>query len=117
MRPPTWVWESVVVGSILVVVVFVTGNSATEYLGAAAVTLSFCHAQVADRLAERDALRARPQVACHAWATRYLVTKEALWLLYFVVHHSWSALTGVCLFLLYPLWRTLYRRRYPLAAV
>ncbi len=45
-----------------------------------------------------------------AWAMRYLVTKECIWVAYFVIHCAWSALVGAGLFLLYPLWRSWYRR-------
>lgn len=112
----TWHLEIAVVAAVLVVVALATGGGAIELIGAGAVTLSFAHAQVADRLAEREASRARPSVECHRWATRYLVGKEALWLAYFVAHHSWSALAGVILFLAYSPWRHWWRARHPLGA-
>lgn len=110
----TWKVEFAVVGVVLGVVVNLTGGGLVEMLGGLAVLLSFGHAQVADRLAEREAARKRPTVECHSWATRYLVGKEALWLVYFVLHHSWSALAGVGLFLVYPVWRRFWRTRKPL---
>ena len=110
----TWQVELTAVAAILGAVAIVTGGRAIELLGAGAVTLSFAHAQVADRLAEREAARARPSVDCHRWAARYLVGKEALWLAYFVAHRSWSALAGVALFLAYPVWRRWWRARRPL---
>ena len=110
----TWHFELAVVATVLSIVVLATGAAAVEWLGAAAVTLTFAHAQVADRLAERDAAREKPSVDCHRWATRYLVTKECLWLVYFVMHHSWSALAGVGLFLAFPVWRKWWRKRKPL---
>ena len=115
MTVKTWHFELGVVAAVLAAVVVCTGGSYVEWIGAAAVTLSFVHAQVADRLAEKDAARPKPAVACHRWATRYLVGKEALWLAYFVIHQSWSALAGVGLFLAFPVWRRLWRRKYPLA--
>lgn len=111
----TWMIEMSVVAGVLTAVALGSGGGLTELLGAAAVTLTFGHAQVAERLAERDAARERPSVRCHRWAMRYLVTKEALWLLYFVIHKSWAALAGVFLFLLYPIWRRFWRARKPLA--
>jgi hypothetical protein len=110
----TWQAELAVVASVLVGVAIATSGGPLELLGAGAVTLSFAHAQVADRLAERDAARDRPSVACYRWATRYLVGKESLWCVYFVLHHSWAALAGVALFIAYPAWRAAYRRRWPL---
>jgi hypothetical protein len=110
----TWHFEMGVVAAVLAAVVIASGGSYVEWIGAAAVLGTFGHAQVADRLAEKDAARERPSVECHKWATRYLVGKESLWLLYFVIHHSWSALAGVGLFLAFPLWRRWWRRRHPM---
>jgi len=101
----TWYIELGVVVAILAAVAIGTGGGTLEMVGAGAVALSFAHAQVANRLAEAEAERrayvrfADGQtdalaVAYHRWATRYLVGKEALWLAYFVAHHSWSALAG-----------------------
>jgi hypothetical protein len=96
-----------------------TGAPLLECVGAAAVLASFAHAQVADRMAEYSAKAeyfsepvlgfTRP-AACWRWALRYFVTKELLWLVYFVAHRSWSALVGVGVFLAYPLWRKWWRR-------
>lgn len=113
----TWRIEMLVVAIVLVGVVLISGGGWLELIGAAAVLLSFGHAQVADRLAEAEQDRqaasppgvVRDSVECHRWATRYLVGKESLWLLYFVAHRSWSALAGVALFLVYPLWRRYWR--------
>jgi len=121
-RVKTWQFELAAVAAVLSGVVIATGAAPVEWLGAAAVTLTFAHAQVADRLAEneqerqsyvRDEVAQRYSVSCHAWATRYLVTKECLWLVYFVLHHSWSALAGVGLFLAYPVWRKWWRKKHP----
>lgn len=98
-----------VVAAVLLTVVLITRGGWLELLGAGAVLLSFAHAQVADRLAELEGKREAPQVHCYKWATRYLVGKEMLWLVYFVLHHSWSALAGVGLFLAYPVWRKWWR--------
>ena len=110
----TWQAEFSFVGAVLVIVAGLSGGGALEMLGAAAVLLSFAHAQVADRLAEREAHRLAQSVECHRWATRYLVCKELLWCGYFVLHGSWSALAGVGLFLAYPLWRRWWRKLRPL---
>lgn len=111
----TWHVEIGLVALVLGAIALATGGP-VEWIGAGAVTLSFAHAQVADRLAEREATRPADagSVACYRWATRYLVSKEALWLLYFTLHRSWTALAGVGLFLAYPLWRRVWRRNMPL---
>lgn len=110
----TWHAEMAFVALSLAGVVIATNGGALEWLGAAAVLLSFGHAQVADRLAEREAARERPSVECHQMATGYLVGKESLWFAYFVLHQSWSALVGVVLFIAYPLWRRAWRARNPI---
>lgn len=116
MKFRTWHGESAVVASVLIAVVLATGGAWIELLGAGAVLLSFMHASVADRLAEREAARGPSGVTvdCHRWNTRYLVGKESLWLIYFIAHGSWSALAGVGMFLVYPLWRKYWRSHFPL---
>lgn len=52
-------------------------------------------------------------VDCHWKLKWYLVSKEIWWLIYFVYLGAWSALVGVGLFLLYPLWRHWYRSKWP----
>ena len=53
----TWHAEAFVVAAVLAAVVIATGNVAREWIGAAGVLGSFLSAQVADRLAEREAAR------------------------------------------------------------
>lgn len=110
----TWHIEGSVVAVVLVTVALASGGGALELLGAAAVQLTFHHASVSQRLAEREAARDRPSVECHRWAGRYFIGKELLWCAYFILHGSWSALAGVGLFLVYPIWRRWWRQRYPL---
>lgn len=110
----TWHVEIAAVAAVLLTVAIASGGGWIELLGATAVSLTFAHAQVADRLAEKDAARERPSVECHRWAMRYLVSKELLWLVYFVAHRSWAALAGVALFLAYTPWRRWWRQRHPL---
>lgn len=118
----TFQLEALVVAVVLATVVLLTGGKPVEWLGAAAVFFTFCYTQVGARLAEAEAERTRlehalhataeprliytgPAVACHRWLTRYLLLKELCWLAYFVWLGAWSALVGVFVFLLYPLWR------------
>jgi hypothetical protein len=111
---PTWVGELAVVAAVLGGVLLVTGAPWFELVGSCAVLASFAHGQVSDRLAEREAARTSPEVHCHAWARRYFLSKEALWLVYFVAKGAWSAFVGCAVFLAYPAWRTWWRRRSPL---
>jgi hypothetical protein len=106
----TWQAEFFVVAAILGVLVLFTRGNWVEGVGALAVLLNFGHSQVADRLAEKEAAKSQPDVDCHRWLRRYFFGKEILWLIYFVIHQSWSALAGVCIFLAYPLWRRWWRK-------
>jgi hypothetical protein len=114
----TWKVEMMVAATVLCAVVFISGRyeNVVEWIGASAVLLTFAHMQVADRLAESAAYGTAGNmgyanvVGCFAWARRYLVGKEILWMAYFILHQSWSALAGVGLFLLYPVWRAWWRR-------
>lgn len=106
---PTWVFELSVVYTILSAVVVLTNGSALEWIAVGAVTASFAHGQVAERMAAKEAAREKPDVHCHAWSTRYFVGKEILWFVYFAAKGSYAALAGVVLFLLYPVWRKLWK--------
>lgn len=77
--------------------------------------LSFGHAAISDRMTEKQAAMVRPDVECYRWSWRYFIGKEALWVAYFILHRSYAALVGCGLFLVYPAWRKVYRRRRPLA--
>lgn len=107
----TWQIESAVALTVLSAVAYCGGNSLIEWLGVGAVWLSFMHGQVADRMVERQAAQAIPDVHCFRTARWYFAGKEVLWVAYFVAHRSYSALVGCALFLAYPLWRAWYRRQ------
>ena len=117
----TYQAELLFVVVVLTLTVIFTHGGWLEALGAAAVVAGFAHAQVSDRLAEWAQMTDRQfsgggngtkvHAACWRWSLRYFVTKETLWLAYFVAHRSWSALAGVGVFLAYPVWRKWYRGR------
>lgn len=111
----TWMYESIVAAIVLITVAWLTGNSSAEWIGAAAVFCAFNHAQIADRLAEKQKFKVEPDVPCYWKLGIFFVLKEAFWLTYFLMHQSYSALVGVVLFLLYPLWRGLWRHYNPIA--
>lgn len=110
----TWQLEFAAVALALGAVAWASGGG-REWLAAAGVLGSFGHAQVSDRLAEREAARERPAVACHAMAGRYFIAREVAWVAYFATGRCWSALVGCAVFLAYPPWRRWWRRRRPLA--
>ena len=113
---PTWRAEMTVVAAVLATVTTATHGDWRAWVAACAVLMSFGHAQVADRLAEREAHRERPVVECYRKAARYFIAKEILWFAFFVSTGAWAALAGVVLFMAYPPWRSFYRRRHPIDA-
>jgi hypothetical protein len=108
----TWQAEGAVVAAILAMTVVLSGGHLREWIGALAVQLTFHHGAISDRMAEQQALKS--DVSCWRWSQRLFVGKEALWLAYFGLSQTWSALVGVLLFLIYPLWRRAWRHHYPL---
>ncbi len=105
MKFKTWQLEAAFVSLVLVLTVILSGNTLKEWIGAAAVLFTFMHAQVSDRLAQKQAQMEKPDVPCHGYAARYYMMKEGLWIVYFILSQTWSALAGGFIFLLYPLWR------------
>lgn len=110
----TWHVERAVAALVLAVVALAAGGG-VQWIAALAVLGTFAHMQISDRLAEREAVRTISAVECHALAVRYLVAKELAWVAFFALTGSWTALAGVPLFLLYPLWRRWWRCVHPLA--
>lgn len=102
--------EALFVALVLATVAALTGGGLLQWLSAAAVLLSFMHAQVADRMSERQAAQAKPDVPCYRWALRYFMAKELAWCAVFTLSGAWPALAGVALFLAYPAWRRWWRR-------
>lgn len=107
----TWQVEMAVVMCVLAVIAWL-GGRVEDWVGSAAVCLSFGHMQVADRIAERSR-GTSSAVECEAWLDRYLLTKEVTWMGYFLLAHAWPALAASAMFALYPVWRRAYRKKYP----
>jgi len=107
----TWMQEMLFVGGVLLAVnYFREGINSLEYIAALAVFLSFGHAQIANRLAEKESKRENPEVECYEKLWWFFISKEVIWCLYFLLSHSYSALAGVGIFLCYPIWRQFYRK-------
>ena len=82
-----------------------------QALSAVAVFVSFQHMSVASRLEEAESRRTDTRtVECYHKLTRFLVVKEVFWVAAFIALGAWTALAGVPLFLLYPVWRRAYLR-------
>lgn len=100
-----------VVATILFVVNLCTHHLfSIEMIAALAVLLSFGHAQISDRMAEKQGELDHPTVECYRKMWFYFFGKEMCWLVYFFLSQSYSALVGVFVFLVYPIWRKLYRK-------
>lgn len=107
----TWKIETFVVAVVLVAQMLFTEFSTQEIIGSLAVLITFMHASVADRMQEKMAAQTNPEVECHKWLNRYFMSKEVLWIIYFILTGAFAAITGAIVFFLYPLWRKYYRKK------
>ena len=99
---------------VLVTPLLITGAFRwTEVIAVAAVFFTFRHAQIADRMQESQAAKAHPDVPCHWQSNYFFAGKEALWITFFILIHSWAALSGSIIFFCYPFWRKYYRNKHP----
>ena len=107
----TWKVEMLVVATILLVVNWLTNKLfSLEIIAALAVLLSFGHAQISARLVEKESAKSQPDVECYQKLLYYFIGKEILWVLYFFMSHSYSALIGCFVFIAYPIWRKYWRK-------
>lgn len=110
MNIKTWVWESIVVATMLLGIMFFNGFSKAEVICSFAVFFTFMHAQVADRMQEKQSKALKPDVECYKWSNRYFILKETLWISFFLIIGNYAALAGAIIFSLYPFWRMFYRK-------
>lgn len=110
----TWQIESLVVLLLLTLSLFFKEVTFADVTCVIAVWVTFMHAQVADRMQEKQAAMVKPDVECFRWSNRYFYVKEILWVVFFISLHSYPALIGCFTFLIYPYYRKLYRKRKPL---
>lgn len=113
----TFYGEMSFVALALVIVALLSGKGSVEWFGAAAVLCSFGHVNVTSRMAEHIAYYEKTTgvavVSCYRWERYYFLLKEIFWLIYFIKLGAYSALVAVVIFLLYPLWRKLWRKYHP----
>lgn len=107
----TWIYEAGVAAILLIVSVILNNISFEAVLSAVAVFYSFMHIQISDRLQEQEAMKIHVSVECHDKLNRYLVLKEVLWIMFFILSGAYPALLGCILFISYPLWRKYYRTK------
>lgn len=105
----TWKIEAFVAAIILFTPLLFLPSGYVGWIGTVAVFVSFLHGQVAERLSSKQiSVPSKGYVPCHKWERIYFLTKEVLWLGYFIVLQAWPALIGVGLFILYRIWRMQY---------
>lgn len=110
----TWKIEACVVAFVLFVQLFFTHFNLPEIICSLAVFFTFLHAQVADRMQERQAILEKPDVECYWKSNWFFGIKEFLWIVFFLMIHSYAALSGAILFSIYPFWRKYWRKIKPL---
>lgn len=110
----TWYIELIVVTIILSLVCYFGANNLINWITTLAIIFTFQHAQIGDRLQERQGIMDKPTVECY-WKLNYLFgIKEVLWIIAFVLMHNWAAIIGSVMFTLYPIWRKVYRKYKPM---
>lgn len=115
-KRPTWHYEGFFVGSILLLVAYLTSPSFSVdakqffigWLSAFAVMGSFLHAKVGYRMSEAMEEAEMPDVYCYDFAGRYWVGKEILWFFVFLLSGAYPAIVGNIVFILYPAWRKIH---------
>jgi hypothetical protein len=110
----TWKKEAIVVAIVLLLQLSFTKFKTPEIICSLAVFFTFLHAQVADRMQERQAILETPDVHCYWKLNWFFTIKEALWIAFFLTTNAYSALSGAILFSLYPFWRKYWRKIKPL---
>lgn len=119
----TWHYEAAVVGAALLVVALATSPSLGTalaggvvlrefliiWISAGAVFGSFLHAQVGTYMAEDMSYTEQPLTPCYHKLGEYWVCKEILWFLVFFISGAYPAIAGNVIFLLFPVWRKIYK--------
>lgn len=84
MRLRTYHYEQAFVLAVLLVPFFFSDHvRLSEIVAVAAVFFTFKHATVADRMQERQAIQAVPDVECWRKSNQFFITKEILWIAFF----------------------------------
>lgn len=109
----TWHWEILVMAIILSTVNILFANNWINWLTEIAILLTFNHAQIADRLQEKQKDMAKPTVECYHKLNKLFTAKEIMWIVCFILMQNYAAIVGSALISLYPYWRKAYRKRCP----
>jgi hypothetical protein len=110
----TWHYEVIFVGLVLCGVTYFCADNLINWITTAAVWVTFNHAQIADRMQERQKMMDKPTVECYHKLNKLFIGKEILWIVAFLLMKNYAALVGCAMFALYPVWRKFYRKYRPI---
>lgn len=110
----TWHIELIIISVVLVVVTAIFKNDLINWITTLAIIFTFQHAQISDRLQERQTVLDKPTVECYGKLNKLFVGKEILWITTFYLMNNYAAIVGSAMFAAYPYWRKLYRKYKPL---
>lgn len=105
--------EALLVGIALATIALLSGGKPTDWMGAAAVFITFLHGQLSFDMQESQGKMPEAsanRVENYHWSGRLFVTKEILWIATFMMTGSWPLCAGSVIFATYPHWRAYLRR-------
>lgn len=112
---PTIAWaainEAMLVLVLLSTIAYLSGCKPTDWLGAAAVFITFLHGQLSFDMQESQGKMPVATVQNYHWSSRLFVTKEILWIATFMMTGSWPLCAGSVIFATYPRWRAFLRAK------
>ncbi|CAN5192390.1 hypothetical protein BH11CYA1_BH11CYA1_23360 [soil metagenome] len=112
-KPIAWaaINEAMLVFVLLSTIAFLSGCKHTDWLGAAAVFITFLHGQLSFDMEESQGKMPVATVQNYHWSSRLFVTKEILWITTFMMTGSWPLCAGSVIFATYPKWRAWLRQK------
>ena len=112
-QPIAWaaINEAMLVLVLLSTIAYLSGCKPTDWLGAAAVFITFLHGQLSFDMQESQGKMPVATVQNYHWSSRLFVTKEILWIATFMMTGSWPLCAGSLIFATYPRWRAWLRQK------
>ncbi len=114
--PHMWQYEVLLVGILLIINLMIFDLRWQEWVAVIAIIFTFMHGQVARYLSEAEMIEYhsgsrifQKRSSSHKESFFYLA-KEIMWFAYFISLGAYTAILGTVLFIIYPFWRTFYRK-------
>lgn len=104
------IMEAAITGMTLSLIAVMSGSKLTDWMGAAAVFITFLHWQMSYSMQESLSTRPSENSQNYHWSARLFVAKEVLWLVTFALSGCYPLCAGSLLFATYPRWRAWTRR-------